>query len=243
MTDVTYPIHERFHAFQGEGVHMGRSSFFIRTFGCPVHCPWCDSAGTWHKDWVPKGVERISVGQLVQEAKDCGAEFVVITGGEPTVHDLNPLCMEMREAGLDVHLETCGAFEFDRMAFDWVTLSPKWAKLPSAENLRHASELKIIVEDPTSIDAWDKKLCEIAGADDIEDALRGAINPDTPIWLHPEWSQRENPDVLQKIAKHIKEYGDPFRAGWQLHKLYSVDGLDERAGSLAPLGGNPELGY
>ena len=55
------PIHEVFYAFQGEGVHMGKSAFFIRTFGCPLHCPWCDSAGTWHKDFIPKQIDKIDV--------------------------------------------------------------------------------------------------------------------------------------------------------------------------------------
>src|SRR5690606_10755697 len=53
---VRYPVHEQFHTWQGEGVHMGRSAYFIRTFGCPVKCPWCDSAGTWHPDHIPAKV-------------------------------------------------------------------------------------------------------------------------------------------------------------------------------------------
>ena len=33
------PIYEQFFTWQGEGIHQGRSAYFIRTFGCPVHCP------------------------------------------------------------------------------------------------------------------------------------------------------------------------------------------------------------
>ena len=246
MNQVTYPVHERFFAFQGEGVHMGRRSFFIRTYGCPVHCPWCDSAGTWHKDYTPKGINRMTVDELVEEAVASKAEFVVLTGGEPTVHDLNPLCLELMEAGLDVHLETCGAFEYDREAFDWVTISPKWAKLPLRQNLQTANELKLIVEHPTVIKAWVDKLAEIGGAADDEDMVEALVDllpNQAPIWLHPEWSQRESQEILQNVANWVKEEGDPFRAGWQLHKLYSVDALDSRAKGLVPLGGNPELGY
>lgn len=245
MNETTYPIHERFHAFQGEGVHAGRSAFFIRTFGCPVHCPWCDSAGTWHKDYVPKKVIRLTVDELVNEALESGCEFVVITGGEPTVHDLGPLCFALRMANLDVHLETCGAYVFDRTGFDWVTVSPKWDKLPLSTNLRSANEIKVIVEVEESINQWTQTICDITGSADIEGALIGALTPAgvTPVWLHPEWSKRDAPAILQKIAKHIKAHGDPFRAGWQLHKLYSVDGLDGRSQRLSPLGGNPDLGY
>ena len=34
-----YPVYERFHSWQGEGLHLGKSAFFIRLHGCPVHCP------------------------------------------------------------------------------------------------------------------------------------------------------------------------------------------------------------
>ena len=47
---IMLPIHEQFYTFQGEGTHSGQSAYFIRTFGCPIHCPWCDSSGTWHPE-------------------------------------------------------------------------------------------------------------------------------------------------------------------------------------------------
>ena len=126
----TLPIHERFHSFQGEGCHAGRAAFFIRTYGCPVHCPWCDSAGTWHPDLKPDALNRMDVAALAEEAAAARPAFVVVTGGEPAIHDLAPLTDALRAAGLPVHLETSGAFPV-RGHFDWITLSPKRWKLPS----------------------------------------------------------------------------------------------------------------
>ena len=89
---------------------MGRPAFFIRTFGCPVHCPWCDSAGTWHPDWTPKDVIKMTELELVGEVNgSLGVDFVVITGGEPAVYDLGPLCGALHDFGHRVHLETSGA--------------------------------------------------------------------------------------------------------------------------------------
>ena len=51
-----YPVNETFLSWQGEGVHLGRKAFFIRLQGCPVKCAWCDSASTWHPQFVPKQV-------------------------------------------------------------------------------------------------------------------------------------------------------------------------------------------
>jgi 7-carboxy-7-deazaguanine synthase len=237
---ITYPIHERFTAFQGEGVHLGRKAFFIRTFGCPVRCPWCDSAGTWHKGWIPKDVERVGVEGLVAGASEANPDFVVITGGEPTVHDLGPLCFGLGLAGHRVHLETCGAFKIDLPGVDWVTISPKWDKLPTKENILGAQEFKLIVEEGTSILSWVEKLSEIIGGDFIDHCRKGKV----PVWLHPEWSRRSDADVLGSISKRVVGEGSPFRAGWQVHKLYKVDALDPRARPPAPLGGNEELyGY
>ena len=98
------PIHEQFYTFQGEGVHAGRAAYFIRTFGCPVHCHWCDSAGTWHPDYIPEKIERWSSQDLAAEVAKTKAEFVVVTGGEPAIHDLAPLVDALHANGQKVHL-------------------------------------------------------------------------------------------------------------------------------------------
>jgi organic radical activating enzyme len=139
------PVHEQFYSFQGEGCHAGRAAYFIRLFGCPVHCPWCDSAGTWHPDFTPKHIERVEVATLAAAAAASAAEFTVITGGEPTIHDLRGLTDALQAVGQPVHLETSGAFPI-KGDFDWITLSPKRWKLPLEANLALADELKIIVD-------------------------------------------------------------------------------------------------
>ena len=236
LADMTIPIHERFHAFQGEGDHMGSSAFFLRTFGCPLHCPWCDSAGTWHKDYVPEKVERLSFEIISNEVEDACPDFVVITGGEPAVQkNLPALCEYLKTLPmLPVHIETSGAFDFDTTHVDWITLSPKISKLPTKEMLHQASELKFIVDSPTAIDEW---------LATVEKIAPGVTDTGISVWLHPEWSKREDPQILDYIATWVKEHGSPFRAGWQIHKNYRVDSLDPRSRGLAPLGGNPQLGY
>ncbi|MGJ8651908.1 MAG: 7-carboxy-7-deazaguanine synthase QueE [Opitutaceae bacterium] len=224
------PIHEQFYTFQGEGVHAGRSAYFIRTFGCPVHCPWCDSAGTWHPDYIPEKIQRIHPEALANEVAQTKAEFVVITGGEPAIHDLGPLTDALHAIDRPVHLETSGAFTI-KGDIDWITLSPKRWKTPLAENVQGANEFKIIVDTPESISEYSELLTKL-GAD-----------PKTPIWLHPEWSQHNNQTLLDQITEWVKDNGAPYRAGWQMHKNYAADLTDKRSAPAAPLGGKPELGY
>ena len=150
---MTLPIHEQFYTFQGEGAHAGRAAYFIRTFGCPVHCPWCDSAGTWHPDYIPKQIQRLSAEALAAEVAQTQAECTVITGGEPAIHDLNPLTDALHAIGQPTHLETSGAFPI-RGTFDWITLSPKRWKLPLDENVTRANEFKLIIDRPEAIDEY-----------------------------------------------------------------------------------------
>ena len=99
---------------------------------------------TWHPDYKAKKRQRIPIDQLVRNAQKTAAEFVVITGGEPTIHELNPLVNALHQVGLPVHLETSGAFAITA-DFDWITLSPKRWKHPLQESVQKADELKIIV--------------------------------------------------------------------------------------------------
>lgn len=230
---MNYPVYERFYTWQGEGVHLGRAAYFIRLYGCPQACAWCDSAGTWHRDFRPAGVTLMDAGQLAaavaQESPD-GA-VVVVTGGEPILYDLAPLVTALHALGRRVHLETSGIAAM-RGDLDWVTLSPKpFGQWPEAAVVARADEVKIIVHEPADIQAG---LATLTG-----------LRDDAVIWLHPEWSRARERDaaVLNAITDAVKQ--DPrLRAGYQLHKLYRADELDAQSDKrLIPLGGNPALGY
>ncbi|MEI6598241.1 MAG: 7-carboxy-7-deazaguanine synthase QueE [bacterium] len=223
-----YPVNETFLSWQGEGVHLGRKAFFIRLQGCPVKCTWCDSASTWHPQYVPKQVRKATAEELAAEALAAQPEFVVLTGGEPCIHDLSMLLAAMAAVKLPVHLETCGAYPIVD-GFAWVTASPKWAKPPLAESLARADEVKLIVEEADSIEKWTEAV--------------GGKWLSRHVWLHPEWSKRADPIILKAITEKVKNVGAPYRAGWQVHKPYAADSLDVRARPPAPLGGDPTKGF
>jgi organic radical activating enzyme len=177
---------------------------------------------------VPTDIRKLSAEALAAEAAAAQPEFVVITGGEPCIHDLSALIAALNKVKLPAHLETCGAYPI-AAGFAWVTVSPKWNKPPIAEALAQANELKVIVEDPESIGKWLATL--------------GGVWPCPTVWLHPEWSQRANLAVLRAITDAVKTFGAPLRAGWQMHKPYEADSLDVRSRPPAPLGGDASQGY
>ena len=200
-----YPIAETFLSFQGEGAHCGRRAFFIRLFGCPVRCPWCDSVHAWRGN-PPRFA---GVGELVAEVAASRAEIVVLTGGEPCVHDVLPLVAALNARGIGVHLETSGVLDIPESAdvrFAWVALSPKLFKLPLEKSLLRADELKLILSDISELERY----LEIAQV---------AKNAKW-IWLEPEWSKASDRVLLGKIVDFVKDNGGRFRAGWQVHKNY-----------------------
>ncbi len=75
---------EAFYTLQGEGFHQGKAAYFIRLAGCDVGCVWCDVKESWDRDLYPLQ----NVEEIVTEAKKYPGKLIVITGGEPTLHNL-----------------------------------------------------------------------------------------------------------------------------------------------------------
>lgn len=227
---MRFTIHETFYTFQGEGVNLGRAAFFIRTQGCDQECPWCDAAGTWHKRFKPTDLRKATPEELAAQVEDEAPEgaMVVITGGEPCMYDLDPLIQLLIADGREVAIETAGHRPLPRSPA-WITCSPKpFAAHPTPETVARAHEWKIIVSDEQSLDD---------GLECIEDRAPGST-----VWLHPEWSHRHDPVVLELIVNSVKAYPS-LRAGYQVHKLFMADlhdpGSRKEPVPLGGVGGSP----
>src|SRR5687767_7443212 len=135
---TTLPVMESFYTIQGEGFFQGKAAYFIRLGGCDVGCVWCDVKESWDAAAHP----HMAVADLIDIAKETATEIVVITGGEPLLHDLTQLTERLKGAGLRTHIETSGSSPLSGN-WDWITLSPKKFKAPLPQILPLASELKI----------------------------------------------------------------------------------------------------
>lgn len=197
---TTYPVMEAFATVQGEGAHTGTPSWFIRLGGCDVGCVWCDVKESWDADAHP----RQSVEELVAAAVDSGRKTVVVTGGEPAMHNLAPLTDALRAAGLTAHIETSGAHPLTG-TWDWVTLSPKKFKACREDVYPLADELKVVVFHRSDMD-WAAEHAE-------------HVREDCSLFLQPEWDRRDDATfwILSWIAA---------RPGWrislQTHKYIGI---------------------
>jgi organic radical activating enzyme len=204
----TLPVVETFHSLQGEGLHAGRSAFFIRLGGCSVGCSWCDTKHSW-----PAGVHpQRSLAELTAEAQAAaaaGAAFVVITGGEPLHHDLTPLCDALAAAELPLHLETSGVDPLSGR-FAWITLSPKAHRPPTAALLGVCDELKVVVHEPEDL-GFAEAMAAQAGA-----ARGGEAGPQ--LLLQPGWDSATGQTLAIDYVRHHPQW----RLSLQSHKLLGL---------------------
>jgi organic radical activating enzyme len=194
------PVMEDFYTLQGEGFHQGKAAYFIRLGGCDVGCVWCDVKDSWDAEVHPK--ENIE--DLVRKVKQTQAKIVVITGGEPLLHDLTGLTAALKEAGLQTHMETSGSSPLSG-EWDWITLSPKKFKAPLDEVASKANELKIIIFNKSDFD-W-------AGH------WAAQVNDDCKLYLQPEWEKASAMTPL--IIDYIKA-NPQWQLSLQIHKYINV---------------------
>jgi organic radical activating enzyme len=206
------PVVETFHSLQGEGVHAGRSAFFIRLGGCRVGCSWCDTKHSWPEAAHP----RRSVAELAAEAAAAtGAAFVVITGGEPLHHDLNALCAALgaTDRPLPLHLETSGVDQLSGR-FDWISLSPKAHRPPSAELLAACDELKVVIHGPEDLLFAEAMAAATQDARASEAKGDGAGATSAQLLLQPGWDCPEG----EALAIAFVRRHPAWRLSLQSHK-------------------------
>ena len=194
------PVMEHFYTLQGEGFHQGRAAYFIRLGGCDVGCVWCDVKESWDAEKHPK----FDIQHLRFEVEKTPAEIVVITGGEPLMHDLAELTKEFQAAGFKTHLETSGAYPLTGN-WDWICLSPKKFKAPLPGILSQADELKVVIFNKSDFE-WAEKYA-------------AQVSPGCKLYLQPEWDKagQMTPLIIDYIKANPK-----WELSLQIHKYINV---------------------
>jgi 7-carboxy-7-deazaguanine synthase len=199
-TSTTLPVMEHFYTLQGEGYHQGKAAYFIRLGGCDVGCVWCDVKDSWEAQKHP----LYDVHDLVAEVKKTPTEIVVITGGEPLMHNLDQLTDELQTAGFKTHIETSGAHPLSG-TLDWICLSPKKFKAPLPEILPKADELKVVFFNKSDFD-WAEKYA-------------ATVSPACKLYLQPEWDKASA--ITPLIIEYIKA-NPKWELSLQVHKYINV---------------------
>ena len=193
------PLMEEFYTIQGEGYHTGTAAYFVRIGGCDVGCHWCDVKESWDANLHPP----TAIESIVVHAQNY-ADTIVITGGEPLMWNMLPLTQSLKQAKLNIHIETSGAYAFTGL-WDWVCLSPKKNKLPLPEAYEKANELKVII-----YNKHDFVFAEEQAA---------LVNENAILFLQPEWSKKEEmtPLIVDYVMQNPK-----WRVSLQTHKYLNI---------------------
>ena len=191
---------EHFYTIQGEGYHQGRAAYFIRLGGCDVGCVWCDVKESWDASVHPVKTTEA----LVSLVKRTPAKLVVITGGEPLMHNLGALTHQLKNAGFETNIETSGSHPLSG-DWDWICLSPKKFKAPLPAILPVANELKVVI-----FNASDFKWAEQYAA---------GVNSSCRLYLQPEWDKAAG--ITPLIIEYIKAHPQ-WELSLQIHKYINV---------------------
>jgi organic radical activating enzyme len=200
ILNVKLPVMEHFYTIQGEGKYQGNAAYFIRLGGCDVGCVWCDVKDSWDASIHPK----LTITELASTAKQSGTEIVVITGGEPAMHNLEGLTIELKKQNLRTHIETSGVYPLTGV-WDWVCFSPKKFKAPHDSVYQLANELKVIIYHPSDM-AWAENFTTM-------------LNPSCELFLQPEWSKEKQitPLIIEYVRANPK-----WKISLQTHKYMNI---------------------
>lgn len=215
------PVNELFASLQGEGKLAGVPSTFVRTSGCNLRCWYCDS---YHTSWEPTGA-WMAVEEIREQVASRDPDHLVLTGGEPVIHDA---AVDLLGA-VEMHttVETNGTRYVDA-DIDLASISPKlanstptpdrdpagdgeWADRHDERRIDHDAltrlidsyefQLKFVVADESPVDEIESLLADLRGSTTRE--IR-----DADVLLMPEGATRERLDETRTVAARLaEEYG------------------------------------
>jgi organic radical activating enzyme len=141
----------------------------------------------------------------VLKVKDSGAPLVVITGGEPAMHNLVDLTAELKKLGVRTHIETSGTHELTGV-WDWITFSPKKFKEPLPSIYSEAHELKTIIYHHSDLQ-WSS-----------EHASK--VRSSCILFMQAEWTKR---DKMYPLIMDYIRVNNQWRISVQTHKYIGVE--------------------
>ncbi|MGV6830566.1 MAG: 7-carboxy-7-deazaguanine synthase QueE [bacterium] len=184
-----------FCSIQGEATHIGKSTIFIRLYGCNLDCSFCDDL-LHTKSYTP-----YSYDDIMDEISQYKTKHIIITGGEPSIYDLNEFIHFLQKHKYYVSIETNG-FNFENIKqANWITYSPKdWSKI----HLDYCDEYKFVVNHKSN----------------IEPILE--LKTEKPIYIQAEnFVETPNMVNIQYCMEIVKKY-PKFKLSVQLHKFLQI---------------------
>lgn len=136
-------VKDIFYSLQGEGARSGEASIFIRLSGCNLCCPFCDT------DY--SGFIEMSIEEIRDAIVDYKCDWIVWTGGEPTLQLTDDIVSYFKSNGFNQAIESNGTKSIPK-GLDYVVISPKSGYKIKA---KWANEVRIPVSVGDDISKYD----------------------------------------------------------------------------------------
>lgn len=203
-------INEIFFSIQGEGLHIGLPTVFVRLFACDLRCSWCDTMYAVEG----KDFREIPLEQVTSAVGRYSCKRVCITGGEPLIQkkDVTRLTEALVDDDYTVVLETSGHKEPPGIFFTDSCLISMDCKCPGS-GMHEKMDFSLF----TKLKSKDQLKFVIGDENDYEYALNVLKNTciDASIIFQPVYGNR-----LGWLTEKVMESGnDKIRVLPQLHKL------------------------
>ncbi|WP_344419588.1 7-carboxy-7-deazaguanine synthase QueE [Amycolatopsis minnesotensis] len=212
---------------QGEGPSAGRRASFIRLGACNLSCSWCDTPYTWDGSRFDLRTElaRMPVQDIVDRALVGDPGLVVISGGEPLLHQHQPAWTELLRKlarSAEIEIETNGTIapagatlHYQPFALRY-NVSPKLTHSGDPEHRRIRPEVLERFSDSARA-SWKFVCATPADVDEVAE-LVDRYDLTGPVWISPEGTTSKTVLIHTRlIADHVIKRG--FNLGTRLHVL------------------------
>lgn len=200
-------VAEIFASLQGEGLHQGEPTIFVRLAGCNLRCSFCDTKDAWSNG------KKMTLQQILRKIQRLQSQFpcdwVCLTGGEPLLQKVGPLAAAIRKAGFRLQVETNGTFKPGFKA-DWWTVSPKPPGYRFHPDFgKKAKEVKLVVTRELKFRTIER--------------LRKLFPEKVPLILQPESEKSRSLAKALRLLKEGQKKGLPrLRVMVQLHRRLQI---------------------
>ena len=208
-------VDDIFISIQGESEDSGYPTLFIRFFGCPIGCSYCDQPQTTFEEYTRESL-REKVAEILSEHGNI--KHICITGGEPLLQEeVALLANDLASMCGCVSIETSGCVSIKsfmhfyrryRYVMDVKCPSSGVVKKNVYENLKSLlmrDEVKFVIKDREDYDFMKKVLSEY------------------PTYAHilvsPMFNTEGKMEIGNELVKWIMEDKIDCRIQIQLHKI------------------------
>lgn len=198
---------EHYLSIQGEGLHSGQLTYFVRFARCNLRCTWCDSTNAFGE-----GIET-DFDMVANAVRDSHAKLVCLTGGEPLLHTEDCVRLIRHFPNLHFDIETSGALDVrsvqlpnSSIIMDWKLKMSGMNHKMKFENLSFLRPTHDLLKFVTDASEEEKS--------EIEEIEKKTKKMGFPISLQPVFGTN-----AQKLAEWLIELRNPrLQMNLQIHK-------------------------